>query len=426
MWDAELYELLMFVTLILARRFKAKNKKSVLANVSIRSSSIGIALGCAIIVILLSVMNGFEKALTEEYLSVTPHVEFQAAQGMLKDWHQIVQQIKEQVGLNAAPVIKIQAMLQKKQKFYGAEVRAIDLTLESQVSNLKDYITETDWQAFKAQPNSVILGQGLAKRMGVQRGDKVTLLIPQPVSKPNTGQVNPLSPKRIQVTYLGDLAFGGDLDFYQVFMHLSFAQEVLQAPEQANAVRVRVENVFDAPELAATLGFSLQEYVYIHDWTRTQGHLYRDIQLIRTLMYLVLFLLMAVASFNIVSGLMMQVEEKKPAIAILKTMGASQGFIIRIFMWQGALSGVPGGLIGVMLGYLMAGYLPNVFAWLEHLSGQQMLPSDIYFIDSIPMQLMWQDGLFVFTTALTMSLLATLYPAFCAARLAPADALRHA
>lgn len=412
----------MNLALWLARRFRRfKNVSGYLSFIS-RSSTLGIALGCAILILLLSVMNGFQKVLEEDLLSLVPQVEFESVHGPLRDWRRVAAQVEqdEQV-LAAAPVTRFAAMVQQQRRFHGIEVRAIVPELEVRVSRLADFTAAADWQDFVDNENGVLLGQGLAEQLGLNKGDVFTLMVPNLVADGQHKQ----APKPLQLTYLGAIVFGGELDFRQAYMHLSKIQQLFATPDAAHAVRLKIADIYQAPYLANQLGFSLDEYTYIHNWTRTEGHLYRDIQLVRAIMYLVLLLVLAVASFNIVATLMMQVEEKRAAIAILKTMGASDGLVLRTFVWQGALNGIPGACVGALLGCGLTWLLPRFLTAWEHWLGAPLLAQDIYFVSRIPVDLQLSNVLLVMATAIVMSLVATLYPALQASRLPPVESLRQ-
>lgn len=413
----------MSLAFVLARRFRqAKQSSSGYVGFISRSSTIGIALGCAILITLLSIMNGFHKALEDDLLAIIPHVEFESVTGTLNDWRSVkgTAEAHEQV-LAAAPVMRMTGMVQQQRRFYGVDIRAIESTLEPQVSKLTEYTSGVHWQAFEEDPEGVLLGAGLADNLGLSIGDKLLVIVPEVNSTGGTNR----APKRLWLTYQGAFSFGGELDYRQAYMHLSKAQQLMGTEDAANAVRLRVNDVYAAPHIAAEVGFELSEYAYMHDWTRSQGHLYRDIQMVRTVMYIVLFLVLAVASFNIVATLMMQVEEKRAAIAILKTMGAADSLILRMFVWQGALNGIPGALVGALLGWLLATELPSILQGVELLVGHSLLAGDIYFVNRIPVDVQGGDIVLVVGVALVMSLVATLYPAYRASQLAPAASLRQ-
>lgn len=404
----------------LARRFRRSKHKNRFVNFISASSTIGIALGCAVLITLLSVMNGFEKALEEEFLSLVPHVEFQAVRDGLHDWEAVVEQAeKHPQVLAAAPVTQVNGMIRQGRGFKGVSARAIDPELESRVSALPDYVDATDWQRFAENTDSILLGYGLARELDVETGDSITLLVPRVDGDAQRMQ----APRRVRLTLAGTFRLGGELDYQQAYIHLATGAEAMGLSSAANSVRLRLRDLYQAPIVARQVAESLNEYAYISDWTRSDGHLYRDIQLVRTVMYLVLVLVLAVASFNIVSTLVMVVQEKRGSIAILKSMGATDGLILRTFVLQGSLNGVLGTLIGTFAGLLLAWQLPALLGWLESTFSLVLLAEDIYFISSIPTDIRLTDVLLVAGVALIMSVLATLYPAWKATQVDPARAL---
>lgn len=403
-----------------ARRFRRSKHKNRFVNFISASSTTGIALGCAALIVLLSVMNGFQKALENQLLSLLPHIEFQAVHGGLRDWQAIVAAAEAHPDvMAAAPVTLVNSMLQQGRVFKGVAARAINPELELRVSGLTDFVLPADWQRFARNQQSILLGQGLANELGLTVGDNVTLLVP----RVEHGRQSLQAPQRVNFELAGTFRLGGELDYQQAYIHLSVGQQAMGLSSEANGVRLRVNDVYQAPRIAAEMVAQLNEYAYVSDWTRTEGHLYRDIQLVRTVMYLVLVLVLAVASFNIVSTLVMVVQEKRAAIAILKTMGADEATILRTFMFQGTINGLFGVLFGGVFGVVLALQLPSLFGWLENTFGFALLPDDIYFVSSIPTDVQWQDVALVVGVALLMSILATLYPAYKATQVNPARAL---
>lgn len=410
----------MNLPLLLARRFRKSREKTRYLSFISASSTVGIGLACAILIILLSVMNGFQKALEKDFLSMVPHVEYQAVQGGLTDWREIVRVAEANPGVRAAaPAIKLSAMVQQPGRFRGVQLRAIDTELEPAVSGITRYLPAEEWQRFIANPDGILLGRGLADLLQVKVDDPVSLLIPQ------LQQGNALSaPQRINAKVVGIFTMGGELDFQQAYIHLAAGQRAARIDTEASSVRLALHNVYDAPAVAREVAADIREYAFIHDWTRSEGHLYRDIQLVRTIMYLVLVLVLAVASFNIVSTLIMVVREKQASIAILRTMGATPRLIITTFVWQGSLNGVVGAIIGSALGTVAAALLPQVLSWLESVMNFSLLPAELYFISSIPSDVLFRDVLLVAGVAIATSVLATLYPAWQAAKLSPVQGLR--
>lgn len=403
----------------LAQRFRRSREKTAYLSFISASSTIGIGLGCAVLIVLLSVMNGFQKALETEFLSLVPHVEFTSVSGNLADWETVVQQAEQHAQVvAAAPVTTFNGMVQRPGRFHGVELRAVNPELEPRVSGLTRYVDATTWDHFQNSAGSLLLGQGLADELELAVGDRVRLLVPTP------GATDLAAAQRLTVTLAGTFQMHGELDFQQGYVHLEHTNQALNQPAGARSVRLRVSDVYQAPGIGREVSSTLQEYAYVHDWTRTQGHLYRDIQLVRTVMYLVLVLVLVVASFNIVSTLIMAVQEKRSSIAILKTMGATDNLILRTFVWQGASNGLLGAVVGCAIGSVVAWWLPAILQGLEQGLGFTLLPADIYFISQVPSELFWGDILFVFLCAIATAILATLYPAWQAARTSPARALR--
>lgn len=410
---------------LFARRFrKTKSANRYLSFIS-WSSSIGIGLGTAVMIILLSVMDGFEASLESELLAVVPHAEIEAVEGGLNDWQMLVDIAEQHSNVIAAvPNIRFTGLIEQNRQFHGVQVRAIDVTLEDRVSDIQSYVSEGHWQKFAQDSTHILIGKGLADSLGINAGDSLQMMIPELTRSSGLG--NRLSrPQRFSVTVSGVFEFGGELDFRTAFIHLSQGQEVTHLEDKANTVRLKLRDIFAAPNTVSEIGYQSNEYAYMHDWMRTEGHLYRDIELVKAVMYIVLALVMVVASFNIVATLMMQVEEKRHAIAILKTMGVKNRTIIQTFMWQGALSGVPGALLGAVVGVITALNLPSIVSQIESFMGTPILPADIYFISHIPTLVSWQDVMFVTLVAITASLVASIHPARKAANIAPAASLRN-
>src|SRR5690554_2369260 len=249
-----------------AQRFRRSKHKNRFVNFISASSTAGIALGCAALIILLSVMNGFQKALEDQLLSLVPHVEFQAVHGGLQDWRAIVDTAERHSEvIAAAPVTIVNSMIQQGRSFKGVAARAIDPELEPRVSGLTDFAGTDDWQRFSAQPHSILLGYGLANELGLQIGDAVTLLVPRVES----GRQGLQAPQRVQLQLAGTFRLGGELDYQHAYIHLSVGQQAMGLNSEANGVRLRVNDVYQAPRIAAEVVGQLNEYAYISDWTRT-------------------------------------------------------------------------------------------------------------------------------------------------------------
>ncbi|WP_000493001.1 lipoprotein-releasing ABC transporter permease subunit LolE [Vibrio sp. RC586] len=407
------------LALFIGGRFsRAKQRNKMVSFISL-SSTIGIAVGVAVIIIGLSAMNGFERELQSRVLSVIPHGEFEGVRGPIERWPEVMAQVTRHPKIvAAAPYVKMTALAEHGTQLKAIEVRGVDPQREQAVSSLSRFITPQAWQHFIPGQQQVILGQGVADKLGVQLGDFITLMIPSATSGEKVQ-----APKRVRVKVSGLLALNGQIDHSLALLPLEDAQAYANLGSGVTGVSVKVANVLQATEIVREAGNKLNVYAYLHSWQQKYGFLYRDIQMVRSIMYLVMILVIGVASFNIVSTLMMAVKDRAGEIAILRTMGATDGLIKRIFVWQGVFSGVLGSVVGSLLGVIIAFNLTSLIKGLERLIGHQFLSGDIYFVDFLPSQVQWFDVLLVSGTAITLSLLATWYPARRASRLNPAQVL---
>ncbi|MBA6224239.1 lipoprotein-releasing ABC transporter permease subunit LolE [Colwellia sp. MB02u-18] len=393
------------------------------------SSTIGIAIGVMVLIVVLSAMNGFERALATHLLSIVPHAEVVAVNSPITQWPKSVARIEQNPHvIAAAPFVKTQGMMQKSAALKGVEIRGVDVMLEPQVSAISRYMIAGKWQDLILE-NGVIIGAGIARKLSVQVGDKVQLLLP-PANlnnqKDSKKQQFPV-PMTQQAIIVGVFKFGGTIDDTQVFINLAKASELLgYQADEVQGIRLKVDDVFAAPQIVREVAYDFDFYVYMLDWTRSHGHLFNDIQLVRLVMFIVLVLVIAVASFNIVSTLIMAVNEKKSDIAILKTMGAKSSTIMASFMFQGLMNGIVGCLLGASLGILISLNLTDIIRAIEAALSVEFLSSEVYFIDFLPTLLRQQDVINTVITALMMSLLATIYPAWRATKVEPAQVLGQA
>ncbi|OEF07695.1 lipoprotein-releasing ABC transporter permease subunit LolE [Vibrio genomosp. F10] len=407
------------LSLFIGGRFsRAKQRNKMVSFISL-SSTIGIAVGVAVIIIGLSAMNGFERELRDRVLSVVSHGEFEGVQKPIQDWPKMVKQAKDNNNvLAAAPFIKLTALAEKGSQLKAVEIRGIEPTLEAEVSSLMEFVDAKVWESFHPGAGQIILGQGVAQAVGVEVGDSLTLMLPV-----INGTTKVQAPKRVRVKVAGLLTLNGQIDHNLAIIPLEDAQQYAQLGDKVTGVSIKVDEVLNATFIVRNVGNQLEEYVYLRSWQQKFGFLYRDIQLVRTIMYLVMVLVIGVASFNIVSTLMMAVKDRAAEIAILRTMGATDGLIKRIFVWQGVFSGVLGSVAGSVIGVLIAFNLTSIISGLETLLDHQFLSGDIYFVDFLPSQVMFNDVVLVSMTAITLSLLATWYPASRASKLNPASVL---
>ncbi|ELX7502471.1 lipoprotein-releasing ABC transporter permease subunit LolE [Vibrio fluvialis] len=407
------------LSLFIGGRFsRAKQRNKMVSFISL-SSTIGIAVGVAVIIIGLSAMNGFERELQNRVLSVIPHGEFEGVRGPIQNWQSMVKQAtKNPQVLAAAPYVKFTALAEKGTQLKAIEVRGVDPDMEQAVSRLSQFVTNNAWSTFVPGEQQVILGKGVADQLGAKVGDYVTLMIPTA-----DGSSRVQAPRRIRVQISGLLALNGQIDHSMALLPLADAQQYTRLDQGVSGVSIKVADVLSANQIVRSVGNTLNEYVYLRSWQQKFGFLYRDIQMVRTIMYLVMVLVIGVASFNIVSTLMMAVKDRAGEIAILRTMGATDGLVKRIFVWQGVFSGVLGSIVGSVFGVVIAFNLTPLVKGLETLIGHHFLSGDIYFVDFLPSQVESGDVLLVSGTAIVLSLLATWYPAARASKLNPASVL---
>ncbi len=361
------------LALMIGGRFSRAKKRNKMVSFISLSSTIGIAVGVAVIIIGLSAMNGFERELQSRVLSVIPHGELEGVNGPLHNYTKTMNQaLKHEHVVAAAPYVRFTGLAEKGSKLKAIEVRGVDPAFEQAVSSMSEFIDPEAWQNFYAGQQQVILGRGVANELKVDVGDYITLMIPQ------TGSTNKVqAPKRVRVKVAGFLTLNGQIDHSLALVPLEDAQAYARLGDGVTGISLKTDDVLNAPSIVREVGSLIDVYVYLKSWQQQFGFLYRDIQLVRTIMYLVMVLVIGVACFNIVSTLMMAVKDRAAEIAILRTMGAKDGLIKRIFVWQGVFSGVFGSLAGSVVGVLVALNLTPIIKGLEALIGHQFLSGDI-------------------------------------------------
>ena len=404
-------------------RYQRSKHKNRLVSLISFFSSMGIALGVAVLIIGLSAMNGFERELNQRILAVVPHAEISSASGQsnapIDHWQHLAAKLKQNPQIiGVSPFVSFTALVENGAKLKVVQIKGVETALQDQVSSLGRFVLNQGWQNF-AQNCGLVLGSGIARELDVQEGDWVSLLISQQKGTENLTQ--PLR-ERIQVT--GILRLDGQLDHSYALMPLAQAQQLMDyQAEQVSGVELKTADPFNIQTLDYSMLQDYPQMLYLQNWISKFGYMYRDIQLIRTVMYIAMVLVIGVACFNIVSTLIMAVKDKAGDIAIMRTLGANNGFIKRIFIWYGLQAGMKGCLIGIVLGVILALNLTALIQGLEGLIGRKLLSDGIYFVDFLPTELHWQDVLLVLLSALILSLFASLYPANRAAKLQPAQVL---
>lgn len=408
------------LSLQLAWRFRRSKKQSGFTSFISASSTVGIALGCAVLIIMLSVMNGFERELKQSLLAYIPHGELFAVENTgLANWEGAVNAFAQDPDVeHVQPYAKATGLIQKGKYNKAVELTAIDPRFAKNAA-LVSKLKQEQWNHFRLNQKGLILGSSIIDKLKLNIGDQVQVLLPK--SDPR----KLAAPESVWLTLVGEIHLGGELDGFIGFMHLSTAADTLAIESGAHGVQLSFFDPFIASEKIRQLGYRLNQHAYISDWTRTQGHLYQDIKLVRFVVYIALTLVIAVACFNIVSSLVMAVNERKPEIAMLKTMGGTSSLIIRTFVWQGMINGVVGVIFGTILGTVIASNLTELSRFLEVLLNKQILSGDVYFIDFLPSELRLKDVILTASIALSLSILSTIYPAIKAARINPAKVLGH-
>lgn len=408
------------LSLQLALRFRKSKKQSGFTSFISASSTVGIALGCAVLIIMLSVMNGFERELRQSLLAYIPHGElFAVEQTGLANWQSIVAAFSDDMDIkHVQPYAKVTGLVQKGKLNKAVELTALSPKFANNAALIEKLEAE-HWLQFRLNTKGLILGRSIIKKLNLDIGDRVQVLLP----KANTTKLS--APESVWLTLVGELHLGGELDSFIGFMHLSTAAEELDITKGAQGIQLSFHDPFIAPQKIRELGYRINQHAYISDWTRTQGHLYQDIKLVRFVVYVALTLVIAVACFNIVSSLVMAVNERKPEIAMLKSMGGTHTLIVAIFIWQGLINGIIGICVGTLFGVLIATNLTEIAQSIEVLLNKQILSADVYFIDFLPSELQSSDVLVTIAIALLLSTLATIYPAFKAAKINPSEVLGH-
>jgi lipoprotein-releasing system permease protein len=399
----------------------AKRRTHFISFISL-TSMLGIALGVTALITVLSVMNGFEKELRQRILGMASHATVSEFGERLQDWEAVKQQVsRHERVLAVAPYVSGETMLSVGQQVSGAVVRGIIPDEEAGVSDVLENIRRGDVGNLQAGSYNIILGSELAYSLGVGLGDAVTVVSPQIMVGP-TG----LMPRLRRFTVIGVFEVGMyEYDRGVALVHMEDAAKLFRLDENVSGIRLKLDDLFAAPRVARELSMTLPGDYRVQDWTRQHANFFRAVKTEKRVMFIILTLIIAVAAFNIVSTLVMVVTDKQSDIAILRTLGASPRSIMVIFVIQGAIIGILGTLLGVAGGVALALNVETLVPAIEEFFNVQFLAPDVYYISKLPSDLHWDDVITMTSVALVLSLLATLYPAWRAARTQPAEALRY-
>jgi lipoprotein-releasing system permease protein len=404
------------------RYTRAKRRNHFISFISL-ISLLGITLGMTALITVMSVMNGFQKEVRTRILGVASHVQVSGIDGTLTNWPQVAHETTNHPQVeSAAPYVGAQGMVSVGQVVRGVMVRGILPALEDKVADLDRMMVNGKLDELVPGEFGIVVGTELARTLGVSRGDKIVLVSPQ-------GQVTPagILPRLKQFTVTGIFEAGHfEYDSSLVLIHIVDAQKLYRMEnDQVSGVRLKLRDLFLAPQVVRELAPLISQDTHITDWTRQHANYFRAIQIEKRMLSLILALIIAVAAFNIVSTLVMAVTDKQPDIAILRTLGASPRSIMKIFIVQGTLIGVFGTLLGVIGGVLLAYNVSDVIALVERLFSVQFLSREVYYISEIPSDPQMADIVTVATVSFLLTLLATIYPSYRASKVNPAEALRY-
>jgi len=407
------------LALFIGLRYTKVRQKNHFVSLISKISMMGIMLGVTVLIVVLSVMNGFNRELQNRILGMVPHATIRGYDP-IENWQLLSQALAKEEGVvAAAPFSQVQGMLTHEGAVHAVMLNGIEPEEEKKVSIVHQHLRMGSLDGLRPGEFNIILGAALANKLGVALGDKVTLVIPEA-----TVSLAGVIPRFKRFTVVGTFRVGAEIDSAFAYVHWQDAAKLLHLQShQVEGIRLKFEDLFAAPEISREIAARLSDAYYSTDWTYTHGNLFQAIKMEKTMISLLLFLIVAVACFNIVSGLVMLVTEKKGDIAILRTLGATQKTIRRIFMIQGMYVGFVGASMGIILGVVIAKNISQVFLWLEKVLNQELMKA--YFINYLPSELNWNDVFLVASVAFTLSFLAAVYPAAKAAKVDPAEALRY-
>lgn len=403
------------------RYTRAKRRNHFISFISM-TSMVGIILGVWALITVMSIMNGFHKDLRDRILFVVSHVTISGHDGFLDNWQDTAQTLESHRSITAqAPFLLGQGMLTKGKKVTGALIRGIDVEREKQVSEVMNHIVQGDPNGLKSGGFGIVLGKHLARSLGASVGEKVTVVAPK-------GKVTPagLLPRMKRFTVVGIF----EIDMYEydsgiALVQIDDLQKLLSVDDRVTGLRLKLDDVDKARRVRWELSNNMSGSFRVRDWTQEHANFFRALEIEKRVVFIVLLLIIAVAAFNIVSTLVMIVTDKQSDVAILRTLGMSPGSVMKVFMVQGAFIGIIGTIIGSIIGVITALNVDVIIPALESFFKTELFPADVYVISDFPAEMRWTDVTRIVGSALVMSFIATLYPAWRASRVEPAEALRY-
>lgn len=402
-------------------RYTRSKKRNHFVSFISMSSMLGIALGVMVLVTVLSVMNGFDEEIHNRFFGMAPEITITGADNQIQNWQELIPKIRQLPDVVAvAPFVGGQGMMTVEGRVVPIIISGIDNRYEEKITHLKEKLL--DGQLEKLPHFGVIIGKGLAENLGVLIGDTVSIMIPQATVSP-AGMIPRF--KRFTVAGVFSAGTGFNFDTKLAFIDMGDAQKLFQLNQSVTGLKVKINNVYKAPALSHELHKMLGDDYFVGNWTEQFGEFFQAVKLEKSMMFLILMLIIAVAAFNLVSSLVMVVNDKRAEIAILRTLGATPGTILRIFIIQGLLVGIIGTALGLGLGLLLACNATSIVNHIQDWFGVRFLSSNIYFVDYLPSKVLPGDLVKICTAALSMSLLATIYPALRASKTPITEALHN-
>lgn len=409
-----------FFAFVGSRYTRAKRKNHFISFISL-TSMLGIALGVMVLITVISVMNGFSKEIRVQMLSVTPHITLRQMEGPLVNWQPVLEQVMHNPEVKgAAPYILSHGMLTERTNVQPVLIRGIEPNKINDVYPLEKNLTAGNLADLTSGSFAAVLGFELAEHLDVKIGDKVTLIVPE-----TTVTIAGVIPRLKTLRVIGILSSGTYYDNNNIFMNLSDASKIFRMHGGITGIQIKVSDEIKTPKISRQLSKLFGGRYIVTDWTDEYSNFFKAIKMEKTVMCCILLLIIAVAAFNLVSSLVMMVTDKRADIAIMRAMGASRKSIMGVFVVQGFIIGVIGTLVGLGLGLLLASHVTSLVDMLQNLLHVQFISEDVYFIGFVPSDIRQFDVIMICSFSLVMSLLATLYPAWQAANIQPAEALRY-
>ncbi|CAD6512201.1 lipoprotein-releasing ABC transporter permease subunit LolE [Candidatus Profftia tarda] len=407
------------LSLLIGLRFSRGRCRGSILSLIAMISTISIALGVAVFIVGLSAMNGFERELDSRIISVVPHGEIYPAEQPFNDWQEVLNCITKVNGIAAvSPYVSFTGLIERGTKLVSVQFRGVNPKKEPYVTSLSQYVIGDSWSTFRGGEHQVILGKGVADMLNVQKGDWVTVILSN-----NSKQMKLLKPQEIRLHVSGILELSGMLDHSLAIVPLTDGQKYNHLGDSVTGISVKVNDVFKADKILFDAAKVINNDVYINTWKKSYGYIFRDIQMIRAIIYLAMLLVIGLSCFNIASTLVIAVKDKSSNIAVLITLGAKDRLIRSIFIWYGLLSGIVGSLFGMIIGIIASFQLTNIYKFIEKITGYRLLSGNIYPINFLPTELQYLDVVKVFIMAITLSAASSWYPAGSASRINPARIL---